>query len=162
MFSWVQKWYWTWIWSRNEHFRSFHWKTGKRRFWWIEGFQRANVDILYIKMMDFHRPSISRCEKRGFSLKNESWWKIGFSIGKMENSPKKRVCRGDEGPKLSWDVQWCPRIDLRSFCDFLWFSKNIAKIRAKKGGFGTLERLLAWKKSGFMRQKSDPRGVSGT
>ena len=38
-----------------------------------EGFQRANVDVLYIKMMDFHRPSISRCEKRGFSLKNEIW-----------------------------------------------------------------------------------------
>ena len=81
------QWYWTWIWSRNEHFRSFHWKTGKRRFWSIEGFQRANVDILYIKVMEMDRPSIWLSEKRGFSLKNEIWWKIAFSIEKMENGP---------------------------------------------------------------------------
>ena len=118
------QWYWTWLWSRNEHFRSFHWKTGKRWFWWIEGFQQANVDILHIKMMEMDRPSISLSEKRGFSLKNESWWKIASSIGKMENGRKKRVCRGDEGPKLSWDVEWCPRIDLRSFREFSWFSRT--------------------------------------
>ena len=40
--------------------------------------------------------------------------------------------------------------------------KNIAKIRAKKGGFGTLESVLACKCFFFLRQKSDPRGVSGT
>ena len=110
-------------WYIAEFCKTLHEK-GKRRFWWIEGFQPANVDILYIKTMEIDRSSISFGEKREFSLKNESWWKIGFSIGKMENGPKKRVCRGDEGPKLSWDVEWCPRIDLRSFREFSWFSRT--------------------------------------
>ena len=49
-----------------------------------------------------------------------------------------------------------------SISEIFVISKNIAKIPAKKGGFGTLEGVLACKCFIFLRQKSDPRGVSGT